>query len=176
MKRSCAWAPFKRGTPDHQYWRLGTIPCSTSTTCLGIWLCCGGSAHRRAARRLGGTAGGHLISVVAAGVAIVVARMSSPHPGSSLGASGGVFGLLACALVLLHRPEGVRFGRSMRARLALWLIVCIGVGMSFLPGVSFAGHAGGLLVGLLAGSLLPMLPPTDVSGTDIQAPKTARPN
>lgn len=106
-------------------------------------------------------------------MAIALARMSSPHPGSSLGASGGVFGLLACALVLLHRPEGVRFGRSVRVRLALWLIVCIGVGMSFLSGVSFAGHAGGLLVGCLAGLLLPMLPPTDVASarTELQSPK-----
>lgn len=162
------------GSLGHQYWRLITYSVlHLNYLHLALNLALLWWVGNIVERRIGSAAlsAAYLASVVSAGVAIWLARMSSPHPGSSVGASGGIFGLLACALVLLHRPDGKRFGQSVRARLLLWLILCVGLGISFLPGVSFAGHAGGLLAGLLAGSLLPMPPSPDVvnARTDIQS-------
>jgi membrane associated rhomboid family serine protease len=61
-------------------------------------------------------------------------------------------------LILLHRRDASRFGQSGRVRIFLWVILAVGIGASLLPGVSMAGHAGGLVTGLLAGWRVPLLP------------------
>ena len=100
----------------------------------------------------------YLASVVAAGLAITLVRLGHPRPGSSVGASGGIFGLVACALVLLYRRDAAHFGQGGRVRLGSWIVVLIGFGASLLPGVSLSGHAGGFVAGLIAGALLPVAP------------------
>jgi membrane associated rhomboid family serine protease len=90
-------------------------------------------------------------SVVAVGVAIVVMRSSHPRPGSSVGASGGIFALLVCALILLHRRDAAAFGQDRAVRMWLWIILAAGLAASLLPGVSLTGHAVGGAVGLIAG-------------------------
>ena len=149
------------GGLDHQYWRLVTyslLHLDYLHLCLNLallwWV---GSIVER---RIGSAALGavYFVSVVAAGIAITVAHAGHPRPGSSLGASGGIFGLLACALILLHRRDASRFGQNGRVRIFLWVILAGGIVASLLPGVSLAGHAAGLVTGLLAGWWVPLLP------------------
>jgi membrane associated rhomboid family serine protease len=82
-----------------------------------------------------------------------------------LGASGGVFGLLAASIVLAGlKAEFV----PLRARRALWsmglLALAFDVVASLRSDVSFAAHAGGFLAGAalsLSGLILVGLPPLD---------------
>jgi membrane associated rhomboid family serine protease len=108
-------------------------------------------------RRLGSlpTLGTYLFAVVASGVGIAIRAALHPKPGVSLGASGGVFALLACAIVLLHRPAAARFGQPAGARVALLVIAIGGLAASFLPGISLVGHLTGLAIGGVAGALWP---------------------
>jgi rhomboid protease GluP len=98
----------------------------------------------------------YLACVLAGGLLIVWNASNHPHPGVSLGASAGVSGLLTCALVLLHRPSAAGFGQPIWLRVLLWAILLLGLGISFLPGVSLAGHLGGLALGALFGCLVPI--------------------
>lgn len=67
----------------------------------------------------------------------------------TIGASGGVFGLMA-ALFLLERQRGVALlGSSVGALLLLNLVVTF-----VLPGISVGGHIGGILGGAAAGFIL----------------------
>jgi membrane associated rhomboid family serine protease len=108
--------------------RIGTLPM------LGIYLGC----------------------ALAGGLLIMWKSSIYPKPGTSLGASAAVSGLLACALALLHRPSAARFGRAVGVRVALWAILVFGLAISFLPGVSLVGHIGGLILGTLFGLFVPV--------------------
>ena len=67
----------------------------------------------------------------------------------TIGASGGVFGLMA-ALYLLERQRGVALlGSSVGMLLVLNLAITF-----FLPGISIGGHVGGILGGAAAGFVL----------------------
>ena len=67
----------------------------------------------------------------------------------TIGASGGVFGLMA-ALFLLERQKGVALlGSSVGGLLLLNLIITF-----VLPGISVGGHIGGILGGAAAGFIL----------------------
>ena len=94
------------------------------------------------------------VSILISGIAILIKDSLYPAPGSSVGASGGIFGLLAAALILVYRRDMATFGQDRGLRMGLWICVGIGIGMSFLPGVSFAGHLGGLISGLILGVII----------------------
>jgi membrane associated rhomboid family serine protease len=80
---------------------------------------------------------------VGSGIGILGKHQVWPAPGVSLGASGGMFGLLGAALVLSFRqPFPNRWIRT-----ALLLVLVLGLAYSFLPGVSMIGHIIGLLLG-----------------------------
>lgn len=67
----------------------------------------------------------------------------------TIGASGGVFGLMA-ALFLLERTKGVALlGGSVGVLLALNLVITF-----FIPNISIGGHVGGLLGGAAAAFVL----------------------
>jgi membrane associated rhomboid family serine protease len=88
---------------------------------------------------------------VASGVGILVKHQIWPAEGVSLGASGGMFGLLGAALVLVFRRRSPsRLGNVLMAALVLGLIY------SFLPGVSMIGHIVGLLVGATMAFVIPL--------------------
>ena len=78
----------------------------------------------------------------------------SPSVGSAVGASAGIFGLLGAALVLVYRKDMAGFSQDSGLRRGLWVCLAIGVVMSILPGVSFAGHLGGLIPGLILGVIV----------------------
>jgi rhomboid protease GluP len=83
-----------------------------------------------------------LSASVASGAGILIKHQVWPTAGVSVGASGGMFGLLGAGLVLVfRRPSPSRLRTMLMAALVLGLIY------SFLPGVSMIGHLVGLLIG-----------------------------
>ena len=86
-------------------------------------------------------------------VGVLVGTVVSVSVGATVGASGGIFGLLAAALILSHRHSAGSLDRESRLRTWLWIAFIVGLGISFLPGVSMAGHVGGLIGGTLLGCI-----------------------
>ena len=82
---------------------------------------------------------------LASGIAGMLLGPLLPTTGVAVGASGAVCGLLAAAVILAFRGEADR-------RLRVPLIICLGLmfAVSFVPGVSLAGHLGGLVGGTLS--------------------------
>lgn len=85
-----------------------------------------------------------LVSVLAGSVAIVISDSAG------LGASAGVFGLMGAGLVLMW-TSGYSINPTENG-LALWL--GINILLSFRPGISLAGHIGGLIGGAVAAAVL----------------------
>ncbi len=92
-----------------------------------------------------------LTASIASGAGILFKHQLWPSQGVSLGASGGLFGLLGAALVLAFRvPSHTKF-----ARMGVIIVLAVGLTYSFFPGVSMIGHIIGLLVGIAMGFLVP---------------------
>ena len=96
----------------------------------------------------------YAVSILVSGVAIFIKYNLAPGPGAAVGASGGIFGLLAAALILVYRRDMATFGQDRGLRIGLWACLGAGIAMSFLPGVSYVGHLGGLISGLILGLIL----------------------
>ena len=95
-----------------------------------------------------------LSASVASGAGIIVKHQIWPADGVSLGASGGMFGLLGAGLVLVFRqPSPSRLRTVLVAALVLGLIY------SFLPGVSMIGHVVGLIIGTAMALVIPLKEP-----------------
>lgn len=94
-----------------------------------------------------------LYAIALLGSAAVVLWFSYDQP--TLGASGAIFGLFG-ALVAV----GLRLGKRGRALIGQVVpVVAINLVFTFaVPGISAAGHVGGLITGFLAGLVLFMLP------------------
>jgi len=84
---------------------------------------------------------------LASGLAIYLKHILHPGIGASVGASGGMFGVMAAALVLMRRVPpahpAVRYG--------LGLLALGAFAFSLLPDISLIGHIAGFLVGLMLG-------------------------
>lgn len=74
----------------------------------------------------------------------------------SIGASGGIFGLLGVWAMLSIRDAGqVEAAVRLRRRLSVPLVLLLALGLGFLiPNVDHAAHLGGLSVGLLLGAVV----------------------
>ena len=85
--------------------------------------------------------------------AAVILLVHSWHPkeGATVGASGGVFGLLGAALIISYRQKA-----NARLRMWLWVVLLAGFAVSFLPDISMAGHIGGIIGGVPVALLLKM--------------------
>lgn len=81
----------------------------------------------------------------AMGGSVAVMFFAVPYA-SVAGASGAIFGLLGATGVALYQRKANL--RSLYAILAINLVI------SFLPGISLAAHAGGFLVGAVAGAIV----------------------
>jgi membrane associated rhomboid family serine protease len=136
------------GGLHHQYWRLLTFGFLHSNLIhivlnVALLIIAGPVVERRA-----GAWRVILIffaASVASGVGIFLKHQLWPSSGVSVGASGGMFGLLAAALVLVFRARSA----SRPARAGLLLVLCLGLAYSLLPGVSMVGHVIGLAVGAM---------------------------
>lgn len=133
------------GQIHHEYWRLitfGFLHWDLRHLLLNTLLLflLGPIVERRA-----GTIGLLIIFLsasVASGAGILIKHQIWPAEGVSLGASGGMFGLLGAALVLVfRRPSPGRLRSVLVTALVLGLIY------SFLPGVSMIGHIVGVIIG-----------------------------
>ena len=134
------------GQLHREYWRLITfgflhydLTHILLNTALLFWV--GPVVERRA-----GTAwilaiflGASLVS----GIGILAKHQFWPSQGASIGASGGLFGLLGAALVLVFRLPN----QQRAARAALMVVLALGLAYSALPGISMVGHLCGLIVG-----------------------------
>jgi membrane associated rhomboid family serine protease len=93
-----------------------------------------------------GTGQGALIyfaSVLCSAVVILLVHNWHPKEGATVGASGGVFGLLGAALIISYRQEA-----DPRLRKWLLIVLAAGFGISLLPDISMAGHIGGIIGGV----------------------------
>jgi len=135
------------GALHGQYWRLlsfgllhkNTLHFVENSICL---LCLGLVVEKRIGpSRLLAL---FLIASVASGLAILLKYHFIPPFGASVGASGGMFGILGAALVLIRRVPPTK----SLVRFGVWLILAGGIAVSFLPPGSLAGHAAGLIVGV----------------------------
>ena len=88
-------------------------------------------------------------SVLSSAAVILLFHNLHPKGGATVGASGGIFGLLATALIISYRHSAGSLDRESRLRTWLWIALLAGLGISFLPGISMAGHVGGLIGGTL---------------------------
>ena len=93
----------------------------------------------------------YVVAILAGSLGIIVL---DPN-GGGLGASGGVFGLMGAGLVLMW-ARGFSVN-PMENGLALWL--GLNLFLSFRPGISLAGHLGGLAGGALIALVLFVLAP-----------------
>ena len=152
-------ALITRGWSSHDWWRVLTfsflhlnwLHLALNTAGL-LWL--GRSVERRL---------GHLrfiaifaASAVASGTAGMLLGPALPTSGVAVGASGAVCGLLAAALMLAFRRDADR-----RLRLPLMICFAAVIATSFVPGVSLAGHLGGLLGGSFIATLLAFRSPVE---------------
>jgi membrane associated rhomboid family serine protease len=133
-----------------EYWRLvsfGLIHWDLTHLLLnsGLLLVAGPIAERRAGA--GWLLAVFLAASVASGAGILVKHFLFPSSGASLGASGGMFGLLGFALVLAFRfpPRG-----TISRRVLMVVVVCA-FAYSLLPGISMVGHVVGFVIGIVAG-------------------------
>lgn len=143
-----------RGSSASDWWRVLTfsflhLNASHLTLNLAGLLWVGGIVERR----VGTTA---MVAVftgaaVMSGIGGLLLGPFLPTTGIAIGASGAVFGLLAAAVLLVSQKNE----RDRRLRGVLTLCLAAAIVISFLPGVSLAGHLGGLLGGTLV--ILPIV-------------------
>jgi rhomboid protease GluP len=139
-----------------QYWRLATYSFLhfnalhlAVNALLLFWIA--GILERRAGAALTGAI--YLCSVLCSGFVILFVHSWHPKVGATVGASGGIFGLIGATLLLSY--SDVRLApQASRLRKWLWLALFIGLVISFLPSISMAGHVGGLIGGLVLASVL----------------------
>ena len=93
------------------------------------------------------------VASISSGVGISAKDLLWPGQGASVGASGGMFGLLGFALVLVYRFPPAR----SIIRTGLLLVIAGAFAYSLLPGISMVGHVVGFVVGALVGRCVPQV-------------------
>jgi membrane associated rhomboid family serine protease len=138
-----------------QYWRFATYSFLhfngvhlLVNVLLLFWIA--GILERRAGAALTGAI--YLCSVLSSALVILLVDSWHPKIGATVGASGGMFGLVGATLVISYRDAGF-IDQASRLRRWLWLVLFIGMAISFLPEISMAGHVGGLIGGALLASV-----------------------
>jgi membrane associated rhomboid family serine protease len=137
-----------------QYWRLATYSFLhfnwahlLVNALLILWI--GRSLEKGIGTALTGAI--YLCSVLSSACMILLVHSWCPKIGATVAASGGMFGLVGATLVISYRDAGFSV-RGSHLRTWLWLVLIVGLAVSFLPNISMAGHVGGLIGGpLLAG-------------------------
>jgi rhomboid protease GluP len=97
----------------------------------------------------------YVSSVVCPEAMILFVHHLHPKTGATMGASGDIFGLFGAALIIVYREKADPLGRQSRLRALLWIALLGGLGGSLLPGISLAGHIGGLIGGAVVAPILP---------------------
>jgi len=84
----------------------------------------------------------YFVSVLCSAALILLVHNWYPKAGATVGASGGIFGLLGAALIISYHQKG-----DDRSRTWLWIALSVGFAISLFPRISMAGHVGGILGG-----------------------------
>jgi membrane associated rhomboid family serine protease len=79
---------------------------------------------------------------------ILFALLANPFS-TGIGASGGIFALGGALAVMVPRVPVLIF--PIPVPIPLWVAIIIFFFLSFLPGIAWQAHVGGLLLGLIAG-------------------------
>jgi rhomboid protease GluP len=85
----------------------------------------------------------YFVSVLCSAAVILLVHTWHPKEGATVGASGGVFGLLGAALIISYRRQA-----EPQLKMRLWIVLASGFAVSLLPDISMAGHIGGILGGV----------------------------
>src|SRR5207237_163075 len=85
----------------------------------------------------------YFVSVLSSAAVILLVHNWHPKEGATVGASGGVFGLLGAALIISYRQNA-----EPRLKMRLWIVLAAGFAVSLLPDISMAGHIGGIIGGV----------------------------
>ncbi len=85
----------------------------------------------------------YFVSVLCSAAVILLVHNWHPKEGVTVGASGGVFGLLGAALIISYRQQA-----EPRLKIWLWIVLAAGFAVSLLPDISMAGHIGGIIGGV----------------------------
>lgn len=146
------------GQIDHEYWRLivaAFLHYNLTHIALNtlLLLLVGPFVERRAGT--GWLLVVFLTASVTSFLGILVRHQFWPSPGVSLGASGGLFGLLGAGLIFAFRLRSQN--RVVPGRLLVVLMMALTY--SVLPGISMTGH----MVGLMVGSAMALLIPLDLT-------------
>jgi rhomboid protease GluP len=143
------------GELNGQYWRFATYSFLHFSwdhllvnALLLFWI--GGILEKRIGIALTGAI--YLCSVLSSACMILLVHSWHPKIGATVGASGGLFGLVGATLVISYRDAGFSV-RGSHLRTWLWLVLIVGLAVSFLPNISMAGHIGGLIGGPLLASI-----------------------
>ena len=91
----------------------------------------------------------YFVSVLSSAAVILLVHNWHPKEGATVGASGGVFGLLGAALIISYRQNA-----EPRLKLRLWIVLAAGFAVSLLPDISMSGHIGGIIGGVLTALLI----------------------
>ena len=82
----------------------------------------------------------YFVSVLCSAAVILLVHNWHPKEGATVGASGGIFGLLGAALILSYRQNA-----QPRLKTRLWIVLVAGFAVSLLPDISMVGHIGGII-------------------------------
>jgi membrane associated rhomboid family serine protease len=91
----------------------------------------------------------YFVSVLCSAAVILLVHTWHPKEGATVGASGGVFGLLGAALIISYRRQA-----EPQLKMRLWIVLAVGFAVSLLPDISMAGHVGGIIGGVPAALLV----------------------
>jgi rhomboid protease GluP len=85
----------------------------------------------------------YFVSVICSAAVILLVHNWHPKEGATVGASGGIFGLLGAALIISYRQNA-----ELRLKMRLSVVLVAGFAVSLLPDISMAGHIGGIIGGV----------------------------
>jgi membrane associated rhomboid family serine protease len=91
----------------------------------------------------------YFVSTLWSAAVILLVHNWHPKEGATVGASGGVFGLLGAALIISYRQNA-----EPRLKMRLWIVLAAGFAVSLFPAISMAGHIGGIIGGVTTGLLV----------------------
>lgn len=145
FERFITWGPL---VADGEWWRLVTGaflhsgPLHLAMNMFLLWLL---------SKELEGALGHlnfllcYLVSVLGGALGVMLLSPDAP----TLGASGGVFGLMGALVVLQLRARQNPWNSGIGGLVVINLIITF-----TLPGISIGGHVGGLLAGAVAGAVV----------------------
>ena len=99
----------------------------------------------------------YFVTGLAASVTTLLRYMVLQQDGSSVGASGAIFGILGAFIFSVRRSprwRNERWARRVVEQVIFWIAVNLVIGLS-VPQIDNAAHIGGLIAGLSLGATLP---------------------